>query len=190
VRGTVDGLRSPVPIAGLLPGIYQDDLFTQEFTGGLDDVLAPVFATLDNIDAYVDPWLAPEDFLQWLAGWMGVVIDEGWPLERSRAFIANIGELYRWRGTVHGLRAELAIYTGGDVEITESGGVAWSFTPGSPLPGQPEPRVAVRVRVDDPKSVNARTVDTMVAVAKPAHVVHVVEIARRLPVGLPEDGST
>ena len=93
MRGTVDGLRSPVPIAGLLPGIYQDDQFTQDFTGGLDDVLAPVFATLDNIDAYVDPWLAPEDFLQWLAGWMGVVIDEGWPLERSRAFIANIGEL-------------------------------------------------------------------------------------------------
>jgi phage tail-like protein len=189
MRGTVDGLRSPVPIAGQLPGIYQDDLFTQEFTGGLDDVLAPIFATLDCLDAYIDPWLAPDDFLQWLAGWMGVVIDEGWPLDRSRAFIANIGELYRWRGTVRGLRAELAIYTGGDVEISESGGTAWSLAPGSPLPGQSEPRLAVRVRVDDPKSVNARTVDAMVAVAKPAHVVHVVEIARRQPAGPSGDGS-
>ena len=92
-----------MPIASLLPGIYQDDVFTSQFTGGLDDVLAPVFATLDCLDTYVDPWLAPEDFLEWLAGWVGVVIDEGWPLERSRAFIANIVELYRWRGTIRGL---------------------------------------------------------------------------------------
>ena len=89
-RGTIDGLHSAVPIVSLLPGIYQDDLFTQEFTGGLDDVLAPVFTTLDCLDTYVDPWLAPEDFLEWLAGWVGVVIDEGWPLDRSRAFIASI----------------------------------------------------------------------------------------------------
>src|SRR4029078_7442547 len=67
VRGTIPGALSPVPIAGLLPGIYQDDLFTQQFTGGLDDVLAPVFTTLDCLDTYVDPWLAPEDFLEWLA---------------------------------------------------------------------------------------------------------------------------
>ena len=178
-RGTIDGLRSPVPIAGLLPGIYQDDEFTRQFTGGLDDVLAPIFATLDCLDTYVDPWLAPEDFLEWLASWVGVVIDEGWPLDRSRAFIANIAELYRWRGTIRGLTAELAIYTGGDVEIAESGGAAWSLTPGTDPPGDDQPRMAVRVSVDDPSSINAGTVDRMVAAAKPAHVVHVVEIAKR-----------
>lgn len=178
-RGTIPGLLSPVPIVGLLPGIYQDDEFTRQFTGGMDDVLAPVFATLDCLDTYVDPWLAPEDFLEWLAGWVGVVIDEGWPLDRSRAFIANIAELYRWRGTIRGLSAELAIYTGGDVEISESGGAAWSLTPGTAPPGDDEPRMAVRVSVDDPASINERTVDRMVAAAKPAHVVHVVEIAAR-----------
>lgn len=178
-RGTVPGLVSPVPIVGLLPGIYQDDEFTRQFTAGLDDVLASVFATLDCLDTYVDPWLAPEDFLEWLAGWVGVVIDEGWPLDRSRAFIANIAELYRWRGTIRGLTAELAIYTGGDVDISESGGAAWSLTPGTDPPGDDEPRMAVRVSVDDPASINERTVDRMVAAAKPAHVVHVVEIATR-----------
>ncbi len=178
-RGTIDGLHSPVPIVSLLPGIYQDDLFTAEFTGGLDDVLAPVFTTLDCLDTYVDPWMAPEDFLEWLAGWVGVVIDEGWPLDRSRAFIANICELYRWRGTIRGLTAELAIYTGGDVEISESGGAAWSLTPGTDPPGDDQPRMAVRVSVDDPSTINEGTVDRMVAAAKPAHVVHVVEIAKR-----------
>jgi phage tail-like protein len=168
-----------VPIAGQLPGIYQDDEFTRQFTGGMDDVLAPVFTTLDCLDTYVDPWLAPEDFLDWLAGWVGVVIDEGWPLDRSRAFIANIAELYRWRGTIRGLTAELAIYTGGDVEIAESGGAAWSLSPGTDPPGDDQPRMAVRVSVDDPSTISPATVDRMVAAAKPAHVVHVVEIAKR-----------
>jgi hypothetical protein len=161
-----------VPIVSLLPGIYQEDLFTAEFTGGLDDVLAPIFTTLD-----------------WLAGWMGVVIDEGWPLPRSRAFIANIAELYRWRGTIRGLTAELSIYTGGDVEITESGGIAWSLTPGSDPPGDDQPRMAVRVRVDDPSTISERTVDRMVAAAKPAHVVHVLEISARHHRGSAEPAS-
>ena len=40
MRGTIPGLHSPVPIAGQLPGIYQDDEFTRQFTGGMDDVLS------------------------------------------------------------------------------------------------------------------------------------------------------
>ncbi len=179
MRGSLPGLVSPVPIIGQLPGIYQDDLFTAEFTGGFDDVLAPIFATLDCLEAYVDPWLAPDDFLQWLATWVGVTIDEGWPIDRTRAFISSIVEFYRWRGTARGLRAELAVYTGGEVEITETGGVQWSLIPGSPLPGEDVPRIAVRIRVDDPSSVKERTIDEMIRAAKPAHVVHVVEITRK-----------
>jgi phage tail-like protein len=178
VRGTVP-LVSPVPLISLLPGIYQEDLTTQRFTMGFDDVLAPIFATLDCLEAYVDPWLAPEDFLVWLSGWVGVTIDEGWPLDRTRAFIANIAEVYRWRGTVRGLRAELAIYTGGDVEISETGAVMWSRSPGAMVPGEDVPRLAVRVLVDDPSAISLQTVDQMIASSKPAHVAHVVEIAQR-----------
>ncbi len=178
MRGTVRSLPSPVPLISLLPGIYQEDLTTAQFTAGFDDVLAPVFATLDCLDAYVDPWLAPEDFLVWLADWVGVTIDEGWPLERTRAFIASIAEVYRWRGTVRGLRAELAIYTGGEVEITETGATMWSRTPGGMPPGDDVPRLAVRVRVRDPKAINLRTVDQMITSSKPAHVAHVVEIVK------------
>ena len=178
-RGTVPGLLSPMPLIELLPGIYQEDEFTRAFTGGFDDVLSTVFATLDCLEAYVDPRLAPEDFVGWLSGWMGVTVDEGWPIERTRAFVADIAELYRWRGTVRGLCAELAIYTGGVVEINETGDVTWSLTPGSPLPGDDVPRMAVRVIVDDPAAINERTVDQMINAAKPAHVAHVLEITTR-----------
>jgi phage tail-like protein len=179
VRAAVAGLETPTPLVALLPAIYQEDLFTAQFMGGFDDVLAPIFTTLDCLDAYIDPWLTPDDFMEWLAGWLGVVIDEGWPVERSRALIANIADLYRWRGTARGLSAELAIYTGGTVDISETGGVAWSLVPGGPMPGEDSPRLAVRVTVDDPERINQRIVDQMINAAKPAHVVHAVEIAKR-----------
>jgi phage tail-like protein len=179
MRGTVPALASPVLLVELLPSIYQEDEFTRAFTGGFDDVLSTVFATLDCLEAYVDPWLAPDDFLAWLSGWVGVTIDEGWPLARTRAFIADIAELYQWRGTVHGICTELGIYTGGSVEIIENGDVSWSLSPGSPLPGGEVPFMTVRVSVDDPSAVNERTVDQMIDAAKPVHVAHALEITRR-----------
>ena len=59
--------------------MYQDDSFALGFTAALDEVLAPVFNSLDNLDSYLDPELSPEDFLDWLAGWLGLVLDEDWP---------------------------------------------------------------------------------------------------------------
>ncbi len=67
-------------------------------------MLAPVFATLDCLDSYFDSyfdaWLTPRDFLDWLAGWVGVVLDENWPLERQRALVGQMVALYGRRGTL------------------------------------------------------------------------------------------
>ena len=41
------GVHVPQSIGEMLPGVYQDDLFTMEWCAGLDEVIAPVFATLD-----------------------------------------------------------------------------------------------------------------------------------------------
>jgi phage tail-like protein len=176
MRGLIDGLESPHPLGHALPALFQDDGFTQHFTAGLDDVLAPVFCTLDNLDAYFDPTLAPADFIVWLAGWVGLNLDENWPVERQRALIAQAAELYRWRGTVRGLAAHVALYTGTEPEIVDNGGCAWSKTPGAPLPGTAEPRLTVRIRVPDPSSVDRRRIDAIVASAKPAHVLHEIEV--------------
>ena len=69
MRGAVPGLPTPHPIGLALPALYLDDGFTQRFTAGLDEVLAPVLLTLDCLDAYLDLELAPPDFLDWLAGY-------------------------------------------------------------------------------------------------------------------------
>jgi phage tail-like protein len=176
MRGTVIGIPTAKPLIELLPAVYQEDEMTGRLTAGLDDVLAPVFMTLDALDAHVDPQLCPEDFIDWLAGWVGLVLDETWPVDRRRELVARGVEIYRMRGTVEGLRAEVEIFTGGTVEISETGGTAWSPTPGGEFPGEAEPRLAVRVTVDHPEALSEKTLDALVAAAKPAHVVHRVEI--------------
>jgi phage tail-like protein len=178
MRGMVPGLVSPMPVIELLPAVYQEDPFTERFVGGFDDVLAPILATLDCLVEYFDPYLAPEDFLEWMAGWVGIEMEEGWPIERRRAVLSTAVEMYRMRGTVAGLRANLQVLTGGRVEIADNGGVSWSKNPSAELPGEASPRLAVRIRVHDPASVPMDLVDAAVAAAKPAHVVHRVEVDR------------
>jgi phage tail-like protein len=179
MRADIRGLANPVPLVGLLPSIFQEDRFAEQFCGGLDEVLAPILATLDCLDVYVDSGLAPEDFLDWLGTWVGVTLREDWPVERKRALIARSVRLFRLRGTVAGLREELELHTGGEVQINETGGVVWSQTPGAELPGEAVPRVAVRVIVDDLSAVREAWIDDIVGSSKPAHVVHQVEVVGR-----------
>ena len=97
---------------------------------------------------------------------------------RRRAIVARAVELYRLRGTAAGLAGQVEIQTGGSVEIVENGATGWSVDPGGDLPGSPEPMVVVRVRVPDPKSVDATRLDALVAAAKPAHVMHRIELVK------------
>lgn len=181
MRALVPGLASAHPLGPTLPAIYQDDDFAQRFLDALDAVVAPIYSTLDNFDAYLDPWLTPDDFLSWLAGWVGIAFDERWDEGRRRAIVARAVELYRMRGTAVGLAGQVEIQTGGSVEIAENGATAWSVDAGGALPGSPEPLVVVRVTVADPKAVDPARLDALVAAAKPAHVLHRIELVKGSP---------
>jgi len=179
VRGLVEGLASPHPLGSLLPALYQEDLFAQRFTAGLDDVVAPAISVLDNLPSYLDPELAPVDFLQWLAGWVGIALDENWPLARQRQLVAQAGDLYRSRGTAHGLRQHIELFTGSTPQIEESGGTAWSPTPGGPPPGRAVTELVVRVEESPRHPVDRRRLESIVRDAKPAAVAHRIEVTRR-----------
>jgi len=176
MRGLVTGLGTPYPLHTLMPAVYQEDSFTPRLTAALDDVLAPVVSTLDCLTAYVDPMLAPDDFLDWVSSWFGEFIDENWPPERRRRFVLEAAGLFRARGTVAGLVRELELATGGQVEIAESGGVSWSLRPLADLPGEDVPRLAVRIVVDDVAAVNEVALEELIRAAKPAHIVHRLEV--------------
>jgi phage tail-like protein len=181
-RGLVSSLTTPHPLGQYLPSLYQEDDFAQRFLSAFDAALAPIFSTLDNLNAYMDPWLAPEDFLDWLGSWFGLVLDEAWSVERRRALVANAFEFYRMRGTSRGLKAHLEVFTGGTVEIVDTGGLATSTTAGAPFPGSPNFALLVRVQVDDPAAINMVRLEALVAAAKPAHLTHRIQVVKRAAV--------
>lgn len=176
MRGRIDGLANPHPLGARLPAVLQQDDFTQRLTGALDEVLAPALWVLDNVDAYLDPHLAPLDFVAWLAAVVGVELDETWPESRQRTLVARAVELYSWRGTARGIAELVETYTGAQVDVADSGGVTWSAVPGGEPPGEPSPTVRVRVRATEPEAMDHSRVEALVAEAKPAHVAHSVEV--------------
>jgi phage tail-like protein len=164
-------LPSRYPIGGLLPALYADGDFAQRFTAGLDTMIAPVVSTLDNLAAYFDSRLTPEDFLMWLASWVGAELDPLWPLELRRVVVARTLELHRWRGTARGLVQRLWLSLGVHALVDDGGGVTWSRAPGSPAPGAS----GVRVRVW-PATVDRAAVVAVVAASCPVHVIAEVEV--------------
>ena len=176
MRGAGAVFANPFPMGARLPGLYQDDDFIQRFTAAFDEALAPAVAALDNLPAYLDPAVAPADFVEWLSGWVGVSLDENWPLERRRDLVARAAGLYRRRGTAGALAEQVALYARVVPEVVETGGVAWSAEPGGPLPGAPEARLTVRVAVPDPSAVDLRRLEAIVAESKPAHIPATVEV--------------
>ncbi|MEU6526631.1 phage tail protein [Streptomyces sp. NPDC046924] len=175
-RAAVPGLPSRYPIGGQLPALYADDDFAQRFTAGLDTVLAPVFATLDNLPAYLDPRVAPADFLTWLASWVGAADDPRWPVELRREAVARAVELHRWRGTRRGLVEALGLTLGLHAEVTGDGGATWSNTPGADLPPKPPAETLVRVWPAGGTRVEPDRVHEIVRAMCPVHTVCRVEV--------------
>ena len=97
----------------------------------LGQFLAPFekqYAGFEEILAWVDrnfsaSFATAEDFLPWLAQWVALVFDEAWDEDTRRRLLAEAMELYRWRGTVRGLKRYLELCLGlrpEEVDILES----------------------------------------------------------------------
>ena len=187
-RAGVRGLASPHPIGHGLPAMYLGDPFTQQLCAALDEVLAPVLATLDSFPAYLDPATTPADYLGPLAGWLGVEIDGHLPEDRRRDMVVHAVTRTARRGTRAGLVDAILdafgpVVTPADIEILDPGGAHWSLQPGAPLPGAPDGVLLIRVRVADPAAVDLRRLETLIAAAVPAHLPHRVELVPRNPPG-------
>lgn len=179
MRGMIAGLENPHPMRLSMPALYQEDDFTNRFVSAFDEVLATILQTVDSVDAYFDPTLAPMDFVAWLAQWVGLELDENWSDEQQRRLVGRAVELASWRGTARGLVDLLRIYAGlpeEAIEIEDNGGVSHSQTPNASFPGEATPRLVVRIRSADEGDVDVTRVERLVAMAKPAHLPHQVEV--------------
>jgi phage tail-like protein len=183
------GTVSPRALESLLPGVFLEPVDRQEerggpefvrgFCAGLDCVLAPAAVTLDCMEAYFDPRLTPPDYLDWLAGWVGLVLDQNWSDEQRRALVIEAGELYRWHGTVRGIIEQIRLYTGVVPEVGDSGGVAWSTTPDADLPGSGATELRVQLTIGPEDDLDVRRLESIVTSVKPAHVPHIIDVVRR-----------
>lgn len=134
-------------VGGLVPGLYADDPLFAALCAAFDDLLAPVLTALDCFPAYLDPTLAPTDFLAWLGDLVGVQVEPSWSEERRREQVGGAVRRYRMRGTAAGLREVAAAAAGvpvTDVAVEEPGAVVWSPVAGGASPPAAAP-VGVRV---------------------------------------------
>lgn len=168
MRGLVAEARSPVSLLGMLPGIYLEDDLACRLVAAFDDALTPVFLALDNLPAYLDPELAPDDFLRWLGRWVAAVDDAELPADRRRALVAGAVALHARQGTAGGLAELVELVTGEAADIEESGAAAWSTSPGTGPPGGSRPGVVVRV----PEGTDRRLLQIVLDGACPAHLPH------------------
>ena len=154
-----------------LPGIYHNDDLLDRFLRGCEDVLGPIERMIGDLEHYVDPRLAPEELLPWLAFWVGLTLDPRWPTERKRAMILEAAALYPWRGTRRGLRRAIQLVTGHEPEIIEP-----------QLQSRGRKRAEywhlfqVVLRVPDPAAVDRALVEATIEAQKPAHTAYLLEI--------------
>ncbi|WP_405059829.1 phage tail protein [Kribbella sp. NBC_01505] len=175
MRGLVDGLHNPHPLLAILPGIYGEDDLAARLTTVFDDALAPIVSTLDNFPAYLDPALAPEDFVEVLGSWVAAFTDPRIPADRQRLLVAAAVELHGSRGAAAALRETLRLACGVDAEVTESGGTTWSAQAQSAPPGSDVPRLVVRVPAEADEAVVRRIVEALRPANLPARI-EVVEV--------------
>ena len=168
-------LVTATPMGTLLPAIYQEDDFTMRWTAALDAVVSTVITSLDCFDSYLDPLLAPDDFLEWVGSWVGVAVDPEWPGARRRALVQQAAMLFEVRGTAHGLQELLRLSTGVVVDIIEGGAATASLQPGTELPGSGAGAFVVRMHCDRPGEGDQARIAALVTASRPAHLPAVVE---------------
>jgi phage tail-like protein len=109
--------------------------FALGFVGALERVLDPSAALLDNLPAHLQPELAPADVLELVAAWLGLELDETWPIEQRRLLVRHAPELARRRGTRAGMELALQlIFPKVPLRVVDSGTVIAGDVPDKPPP--------------------------------------------------------
>jgi len=134
-------------------------------------LLDPADRRLKQLDAWFDPYRAPDAMVPYLAAWVDLawlpvraeVGGEGLTTERLRALIAHAPRLAATRGTAAGLQRFLSIALDQpDVRVMDT-----------------DPRRPFHVVVEVPKVAEAerRLADLIVRFEKPVHLTHEVRVA-------------
>jgi phage tail-like protein len=161
-----------------LPAIFSEGE-DASFIGRYLMIFETILNSVDNVITHLPDYFAaettPESFLPWLASWIGLTLDENWPLERRRAVLANAMELHRRRGTIGGLTDHILLYTGIKPTIEERGsglklGKQNRLGHQTVLGRGDRPHhFSVILRVPDPETIDRARLRTIIEAQRPAH---------------------
>ena len=90
-----------------LPALYSADAssasFLERFLANLEGLSTTLEDQVANVELLFDCRSTPREFLDWLAGWLGVVLDPAWDESRRRLFLRHAHRFFLCRGTIRGL---------------------------------------------------------------------------------------
>ncbi len=122
-----------------LPQLYRETSFRPEadnvgdataadffgrFVSNVEGVLTTIEDRIAQSYLLTDPAAVPKQSLPWLGSWIGYEINQSLPESVQRKLLQFAAELYRWHGTLRGLKLALEIATeggisGGEIVVLE-----------------------------------------------------------------------
>jgi phage tail-like protein len=112
-------------IVRYLPQLYQrSDISGRNLVKDLLWIFQHIFnqteEKLEHLERFFDPLECPSEFVNYLASWVALTVEDDWPEHKKRNLIKKAVELYHLRGTPRGLKVFLKIFTGVDPKIHEN----------------------------------------------------------------------
>lgn len=96
-----------------MPAVYRDDPisagFLDRFLANVEGLYTALEGRIERAEALIDTRTAPAEYLEWLAGWLGAVLDPSWGEKRRRLFLDHAELLFCWHGTQIGMRAAIRL---------------------------------------------------------------------------------
>jgi phage tail-like protein len=110
-----------------LPAVFAEEASSRDFTERFLSIFDALNGRIDHLIASMarlfDPGATPSsrtaDFLGWLAGWMGLAVDQNWPEDKFRNLLRHAHRLYALRGTPAGLKLHIKLFLGVEPAILE-----------------------------------------------------------------------
>ena len=123
-----------------LPELYQESVFPTDeaeieeaataadfygrFVANFEGVLTNIEDRIAQAHLLTDPQTTPASALPWLGSWIGYEVNPSFNEKIQRRFLQSAADLYRWHGSLRGLKLALEIategaVTGGEIVIIE-----------------------------------------------------------------------